>query len=601
MDEFGSPLSGGIRAVRRNISSSFLGAQRSQTDTISNDLIQEQSLKLTTVSGQLQNISRQLSTLDFNLKAVRENLALSDQLERQRAAANQKRERQLAEQGLREGKESALEQKIQSSLTQPLRVIGARTQGVLSRLTNFLFTLAGGWLTITGIDLLQSMAEGNVDKINRLKTKFLTGLTVILGSLTAIQLGIKKTIGILGFFAGNVARVAFGGVLRASFAALRLLFGGLVKRAGKLGGLGGVGQTIRTIIDFAIGEAIINLFRGKGKIFKRIPGFFKGLFQTGAKKTNIPNKVTNPNNLNIFQRGSRKIKKVISNIDNTVRGKPTRVTTSTGSSQFSFNPIKNTGGFDPRMQRSMDLFPDTKTVTFRQGGLLNRAKGLFNRGKTFIDDGVKAVSNSGVVKNAQKLMKGLPKTGAGKFLGKALGPLYTAITFFSELMGEGGGLVSALSSVGGYLAGAKIGALAFGSIGALFGGVGAAPLAFIGGIIGGIAGETAMKSLSKKIMSALGMKDIKVFNRDKKDDVEGVTADSNNIEAVKNGNLDAANKISDFSEDKPQVIDLSQNNTDNSGAAGGGAVTEEESNTIPDISFNNNNTHVLAATVNYGF
>ena len=236
----------------------------------------------------------------------------------------------------------------------------------------------------------------------------------------------------------------------------------------------------------------------------------------------------------------------------------------------------------------------------RTGGLLGRAKGLFNRGKNFIDDGVKAVSKSGVVKNAQKLMKGLPKTGAGKFLGKALGPLYTAITFFSELMGEGGGLVSALSSVGGYLAGAKIGAIAFGSIGALFGGVGAAPLAFIGGIIGGIAGETAMKSLSKKIMSALGMKDIKVFNREKKDNVEGVTADSNNIEAVKNGNLDAANKISDFSEEKPEVI-LSQNNTDNSGAAVGGTVTEEESNTIPNITFNNDNTHVLAATVNYGF
>ena len=99
-------------------------------------------------------------------------------------------------------------------------------------------------------------------------------------------------------------------------------------------------------------------------------------------------------------------------------------------------------------------------------------------------------------------------------------------------------------------------------------------------------------------MSALGMKDIKVFNREKKDNVEGVTADSNNIEAVKNGNLDAANKISDFSEEKPEVI-ISEN-TDNSGAVGG-AVPEEESNTIPDISFNDNNTHVLAATVNYGF
>ena len=583
MDEFGSPLSGGIRAVRRNISSSFLGAQRSQTDTISNDLIQEQSLKLTTVSSQLQNISRQLSTLDFNLKAVRENLALSDQLERQRAAANQKRERQLAEQGLREGKESALEQKIQSSLTQPLRVIGAKTQGVLSRLKNFLFTLAGGWLTITGIDLLQSMAEGNVDKINRLKTKFLTGLTVLLGSLTAIQLGIKKSLAILGFFAGNVSRVAFGGVLRAAFASLRLLFGGLVKKAGGLSG--GPGQSLRTIRDVLIGEGLI---RGAGRLFKNIPGF-KNFFNK-VPKTNVKTKVRNPNNLK--------------NINKKVPQPKTKTSVSSNPLSRTLRNIKKTFVKNAERVRTAVVGQPSNLAAMgnptRTGGLLGRAKGLFNRGKNFIDDGVKAVSKSGVVKNAQKLMKGLPKTGAGKFLGKALGPLYTAITFFSELMGEGGGLVSALSSVGGYLAGAKIGAIAFGSIGALFGGVGAAPLAFIGGIIGGIAGETAMKSLSKKIMSALGMKDIKVFNREKKDNVEGVTADSNNIEAVKNGNLDAANKISDFSEEKPEVI-LSQNNTDNSGAAVGGTVTEEDSNTIPNISFNNNNTHVLAATVNYGF
>ena len=73
-------------------------------------------LQLTSVSGQLQNVSRQISTFDFNLKGVKENLALNDQLERQREAARQNRERILAEQGLREGKESALENKIQSSL-----------------------------------------------------------------------------------------------------------------------------------------------------------------------------------------------------------------------------------------------------------------------------------------------------------------------------------------------------------------------------------------------------------------------------------------------------------------------------------------------------
>ena len=171
MDEFGSPLTGGIRAVRRNISSSFFGApQNSQPDSITTELLQEQSLKLSLVSGQLQNISRQVAVLDFNLKSVRENIALGDQLERQREAEKLKRERILAEQGLREGKESALEQKIQSALVFPLQRIGLKTQNILGQLGKYLLTLAGGWLTLNGFDLLQSMAEGNIDKINKLKT-----------------------------------------------------------------------------------------------------------------------------------------------------------------------------------------------------------------------------------------------------------------------------------------------------------------------------------------------------------------------------------------------------------------------------------------------
>ena len=242
MDEFGSPLTGGIRAVRRNLSSSFFRApQTSQPDTITTDLLQEQSLKLTSVSGQLQNISRQVAVLDFNLKSVRENIALGDQLERQREAAKQKRERILAEQGIREGKESDLEQKLQSALVFPLQRIGVKAQGILGQLGTYLLTLAGGWLTITGVDLLQSMAEGNIDKINNLKTKFLTGLTVVLGSLTAISIGIKKTLSILAIFGGNVARIAFGGLFKSSLFGIRFLLAGLVRKASGLGGIGGGG------------------------------------------------------------------------------------------------------------------------------------------------------------------------------------------------------------------------------------------------------------------------------------------------------------------------------------------------------------------------
>jgi len=258
MDEFGSPISGGIRAVRRNISSSFFGATpQAQPDTVTTDLLQQQSLQLTTVSGQLQNISQQIGSLNFNLKGVKENLAVNEQLERQREAADQNRKRILAEQGLREGKESALEKKIQSALFSPVQRVAVKTQGILSNLTTFLFTLAGGWLTMKGIDILQAMSEGNVDKVNQLKNQFFVGLTVIVGTFTALSIGVKKVLGILGVFAGNVARVAFGGLLRIGLKGVQTLLAGLVKKAAGLGIAGFfTGGALRGIVQSIFGAGI---------------------------------------------------------------------------------------------------------------------------------------------------------------------------------------------------------------------------------------------------------------------------------------------------------------------------------------------------------
>ena len=581
MDEFGSPISGGIRAVRRNISSSFLGAsQNSQPDTVTTDLLQEQSLKLTSVSGQLQNISRQVATLDFNLKSVKENLALGDQLERQREAAKQNRERILAEQGLREGKESALENKIQSSLAQPLQKIGVKTQGILSQLTNFLFTLAGGWLTVTGIDLLQAMAEGNVDKINRLKTKFLVGLTVILGSLTAIKIGMKKVLGILAVFSGNVAKIAFGGIFKAALTGVKILLAGLVKKAALLtagvltaGGIGGF--LTRILADYLGFKALGSGGRIIKKTFSKTLGRKINPRQFQNRPLRNIKKIINPNapkttqlelpfnqnakaNKNILQRTGSRVKKI-----------------------FFGNPSQGAGA----------MANPTRT-----GGLFGRAKGLLNRGKNLVDDGVRAVSKTGILSKAKNLTKGLPKVGFGRLLGKALGPF---ITFFSELLSEDGGLMSALAATAGFMAGAKVGAIAGGAIGALFGGVGAAPGAFIGALIGGFAGESVMKNLSKKIMNALGMKDIKVFNRDKKegDEVEAIKGNSENITPTKNNNLDAANKISDFSENDTEFIMAGSDNSVGGFQDFGGVESSSSSKTtIPSIHFDKQNPHTHSTT-----
>tara|TARA_B100000945_G_C20397539_1_gene605602 strand:+ start:103 stop:1914 length:1812 start_codon:yes stop_codon:yes gene_type:complete len=596
MDEFGSPLAGGIRAVRRNLSSSFFGAPRqANADPVTTNLLQQQSLQLTSVSGQLENISRQVISLDFNLKGVKENLALNEQLERQREGAKQNRERILAEQGLREGKESALENKIQQSLTQPLQRIGIKTQNTLGNLTQFLLTLAGGWLTITGIDLLAALSEGNVDKINKLKTRFLTGLTVIAGTLTAISLGIKKTLGLVALFAGNVGRVAFGGLLKVGLKGVQVLLAGLVKKAALLGGGLLAGGGIKAFLS-GIGQIIVGnfLFNRAGKFFTNIfkkPKLTKTVtsgasrFLTGNPLKMFANKeqklLTDGSKTgNLFTRSARNIKKIFVGTKNTVGAMANPTTT---------------------------------------GGLLGKTKGLFNRGKNLIDDGIKSVGKLGIMGKLGKLTKGLPKLGVGKLLGRVFGPL---ITFFAELTSEDGGLVSALSAVGGFLAGAKIGAALGGLVGSIVPGAGTAVGAFIGGLIGGIIGEELIKRLSKKIMSALGFKDIKVFgNKDKKNgevEAEGkftggevlegepykvgergaelfVPSTDGQIVPIKSNLSNAASQIGDV-EDTPEIITVPM------GGSGGQTLTnspppaEKPSSSLPTINFDTSNPHTLYAT-----
>ena len=611
MDEFGSPIAGGISAVRRNISSSFFsGGQQQKPDTVTTNLLQQQSLQLTSVSQQLQTISNQISTFDRNLNGVKENLALTEQLEKQREGARQNRERILAEQGLREGKESALEAKIQSSLTQPLQRIGIKTQSTLGSLSGFLLTLAGGWLTVTGIDLLQSLSEGNVDKINALKVRFLGGLTIIAGSLTAISIGIKKTLAILGGFAGLVGRVAFGGFLRAGLKGVQVLLAGLVKKAAGIGvGIfgGGLGAILTEI--------------GGYFAFNRISKFLGGIFKkskitSNLSKTNFTKLPPTSSSKNILQQGRNIFKKLGGSTD-----KVTSSTSLPGSTKVGL------GSKVKRFFVGQGKDVGAMTNPTRTGGLLGRAKGLVNRGKNIVDDGVKAVGKKGILGKLGKLTKGLPKMGIGKLLGRVFGPL---ITFFSELTSEDGGLASALAATAGFMAGAKVGAAAGAAIGAFFGGVGAGPGAFIGGLIGGLAGETLMKSIVKKIMGALGLKDIKVFgNKDKKEtegqktievdgkllsekdyskeDIELLNSGSakldasGNIVPIKSNNGNAAEQISSF-EDKPEVVTVDMGGATNgqSGGVNASGVSMKEGDSLPNIGFDDNNPHTIYATATTG-
>ena len=560
MDEFGSPISGGIRAVRRNISSSFFGATpQAQPDTVTTDLLQQQSLQLTTVSGQLQNISQQIGSLNFNLKGVKENLAVNEQLERQREVADQNRKRILAEQGLREGKESALEKKIQSALFSPVQRVAVKTQGILSNLTTFLFTLAGGWLTMKGIDILQAMSEGNVDKVNQLKNQFFVGLTVIVGSFTALSIGVKKVLGILGVFAGNVARVAFGGLLRAGLKGVQTLLAGLVKKAAGLG----------------------------------IAGFFSGGVIRGAAAT----------------LGLDRIVKFLSNIFKKSKEKgKTSVLADPGSTFYKDNIAKKSTKLGVReglkkitspIQKR--LFPTTADIVTRkgtQGAMLNPAKMGLNPLKNTIIKLFNKLPGKNIL---GKLLGAVGVKGGLKTLFKKLGgPIAT----FVINLATGDGIGKALASAAGFAAASAATAKLLAPMLALPI-PGARILYGILVLAGGIAGEEAIRKLYDGILGIFGFgkkkdKDVNL-SKDKENLPELKETDftpanaENSIAPMKNDKMNVAEEISKFDEDGSQIINLSANNQNNQSSSVQ-SDTSKESVTLPNILFDNNNSHTLYAT-----
>ena len=215
-----SPIAGGIRGIRRSVSSSVFTGRAvppPQPDPQTTSLLNQNSLTLSSISGQLATISGQVGSLNNSLALVQQNLSLSDQLDRQREAAKQKREAILAEQGLREGKESDLERKVQFALLTPVRRIANFAGGILSRLTNFLLILAGGWLVEQTLQFIRLKSEGNVDALNRLKFRIVSDLLIVGTGITVIVMAVSKAVALIKGLAALAFRFVVGTFIKAPF------------------------------------------------------------------------------------------------------------------------------------------------------------------------------------------------------------------------------------------------------------------------------------------------------------------------------------------------------------------------------------------------
>ena len=299
MDEeqgLSSPIGRGIRGIRRSISSNIFGGRQSpqiQGDSISSNLIQKNSLALSSVSSQLGGISEQVKLINSSLTTIKDNLSLSDDIQRRKELAARKREAQLAEEGLREGKESELEKKIQFALLTPVRRVANVARGILGRLGEALLYLAGGWLTSQALSFLQLNSEGNIKALKKFKDRFIKDLLVIGGIFLATTVGFGKIFALVKGLGFLLTRVTFGGFIFKAFGGLGQFilnnvsrFINFIRRVG-VGGLGR-GFKLRNLLPFGflfenrIARSIKNFFSGAGDDLMRMP-FFKNMMDRFGK------------------------------------------------------------------------------------------------------------------------------------------------------------------------------------------------------------------------------------------------------------------------------------------------------------------------------
>jgi len=184
-------------AVRRSriSAAAFTGRAVAPTsagiDPQSQQLLSRNTLQLAVVSNQIQSLGAQVNQLSNSLAVVRNSLATSQALERQKERQEQVLENRLAQQKLREGKESIVEKKIQAKVLSPALKLGAKLQTSLGGLFGFFQKLFFGWLAIKGVETIQALADGNYEKLEEIKKSVL----VAVGGFIGLKLALKAATG----------------------------------------------------------------------------------------------------------------------------------------------------------------------------------------------------------------------------------------------------------------------------------------------------------------------------------------------------------------------------------------------------------------------
>jgi hypothetical protein len=241
MAELSSPILG--MQVRRNVipANAILGRPEQQApgpDPQTALALRRNQIAIQSVNNSLTGVSNQIAVLSNSLRTISTQIQQSSALEQAKQVEENKQQRILAEQRLREGKEGLLERKIQTALSKPLQKVGGAAQKSLFSLGRFfqillLGTLGNRILRVVG-DLSSEgkLSLGNL--FEKIKTDLAIAGAIFVGLNGGFLLALRTLTGLTARLGGFALRNL---LLRPINLVFSLAAGALASLAQKLRGV----------------------------------------------------------------------------------------------------------------------------------------------------------------------------------------------------------------------------------------------------------------------------------------------------------------------------------------------------------------------------
>ena len=202
---------------------SFLGRfqQKEKDDSQTSSALRQNQIALSSVNNSLFQITQQINSLSLSLQGISNQIKETSAIESLKEQQKARQEQILAEQQIREGKESQVERKIQNALSKPLRVVGAKAQGTLFNLQRFFNILLGGFLLNRILDSVADLSEKGKLTLKNLGDKIGKDLAIVGAIFLGVNGGLGLALGTVTRLAGFLTRIAVRGLLLAP---IRLAF-----------------------------------------------------------------------------------------------------------------------------------------------------------------------------------------------------------------------------------------------------------------------------------------------------------------------------------------------------------------------------------------